>query len=113
MPKMEIFTTPYKRCTLIKTSGRVDGSNAPELARAFKELTDVGTFNLVFDMSEVNFMASAGWWVLIDVQKTCKRNRGELALACVQTGISDSLKLVGMDSYFSTFIDVTGAVGNF
>lgn len=110
---MDITTTPFKRCTLIKTAGRIDGSNAPELAKSFKELTDAGSFNLVFDMSDVHFMASAGWWVLIDVQKTCKRNRGELALACIQSGISDSLKLVGMDSYFSTFEDVTGAVGNF
>ena len=110
---MDITTTPYKRCTLIKTAGRIDGSNAPELAKSFKELTDAGSFNLVFDMSDVHFMASAGWWVLIDVQKTCKRNRGELALACIQSGISDSLKLVGMDSYFSTFENVTGAVGNF
>jgi anti-anti-sigma factor len=110
---MDITTTPYKRCTMIKTAGRIDGSNAPELAKAFKELTDAGSYNLVFDMSDVHFMASAGWWVLIDVQKTCKRNRGELALATIQTGISDSLKLVGMDSYFSTFEDVTGAVGNF
>lgn len=110
---MEITTTPYKRCTLIKTAGRIDGSNAPELAKAFKELTDSGIFNIVFDMSDVHFMASAGWWVLIDVQKTCKRNHGELGLACIQPGISDSLKLVGMDSYFSTFDDVTSAVGNY
>ncbi len=110
---MDITTTPYKRCTLLKTSGRIDGSNAPELAKAFKELMDGGVYNLVFDMTSVTFMASAGWWVLIDVQKTCKRNQGSLALACVSVTISDSLKLVGMDNYFSTFIDVTTAVGSF
>jgi anti-anti-sigma factor len=63
-------------------------------------------------MSDVVFMASAGWWVLIDTQKTCKP-AGELVLAKVDPGIKDSLELVGMGSYFNTFEDVTSAVGNF
>jgi hypothetical protein len=99
----------FQRCTLIKTAGH-DGWNA-QAGQSFKELTDA-TIQPGLHRPRI-FMASAGWWVLIDVQKTCKRNRGELALACIQSGISDSLKLVGMDSYFSTFDDVTGAVGNF
>ena len=110
---MEITTTPYKRCTLLKTAGRIDGSNAPELAKAFKELLDSGVYNLVFDMTAVTFMASAGWWVLIDVQKTCKKNQGQMVLACVSVSISDSLKLVGMDNYFKSFDDIITAVGSF
>jgi anti-anti-sigma factor len=111
---MDIGITHFKRCVVVKTQGRVDGSNAPELKVAFKELTDSGKFNLVFDMSEVNFMASAGWWVLIDTQKTCKQlNRGEVVLACIDQTIQGSLNLVGMSSYFKTFDDVTSAVGSF
>jgi anti-anti-sigma factor len=68
--------------------------------------------NIVFDMTDVNFMASAGWWVLIDTQKTCKPS-GELVLANIDQGIKDSLNLVGMGSYFKTFEDVTSAVGYF
>ena len=111
---MEIAITHYKRCVVIKTKGRMDSSNAPELKTAFKGLIDKGEFNLVFDMSEVNFMASAGWWVLIDTQKTCKQlNRGEVVLACIDKGIQDSLSLVGMSSYFKAFDDITSAVGSF
>lgn len=111
---MEITTTEYKRCTVLKTSGRVDGSNAPELREAFRTITESGDHNIVFDMTEVHFMASAGWWVLIDTQKTCKQaTRGELVLSNVDKGIMDSLKIVGMDGYFKTFDDVTSAVGSF
>jgi anti-anti-sigma factor len=80
---MDIQTTVHKRCTVIKTSGRIDGSNAPHLGKALKEILEKGVFNIVFDMSEVTFMASAGWWVLIDTQKNCKP-RGELVLASVE-----------------------------
>ena len=109
---MNIETTEFKRCTVIKTDGRIDGSNAPMLAQALKAITSKGMNNIVFDMSEVTFVASAGWWVLIDTQKTCKPS-GELVLVKVDKGIKDSLNLVGMGSYFRTFDDLTTAVGDF
>lgn len=109
---MEVQTTDYKRCTLVKTSGRIDGSNAPVLAKTLKGITARGIHNIVFDMSEITFVASAGWWVLIDTQKTCKPS-GELVLVKVEKGIKDSLNLVGMGSYFKTYDDVTTAVGDF
>jgi anti-anti-sigma factor len=110
---MDIQSTEFKRCTVIKTSGRVDGSNAPELGAALKQLNSNNIYHIVFDMTDVKFMASAGWWVLIDVQKTCKPKGGELVLAAVDKGIRDSLKLVGMDTYFKIYDDLTSAVGSF
>jgi anti-anti-sigma factor len=101
-----------KRCTVVKTSGRIDGSNAQELAQALKAVTGKNVYNIIFDMSDVNFVASAGWWVLIDTQKTCKPS-GELVLVKVDKGIRDSLNLVGMGSYFSIYDDLTTAVGSF
>ncbi len=109
---MEILTTEYKRCTVVKTSGRIDGSNAHELSQALKNLTTRGINNIVFDMTEVNFMASAGWWALIDTQKTCKPG-GEIVLSGVDKGIRESLNLVGMGTYFHVFDDLTSAVANF
>lgn len=111
---MNITTTEFKRCILVKADGRIDGANAPELRSVMRELTDKGKYNIVFDMSDINFMSSAGWWVLIDTQKTCQQfNRGELVLACVAKNIKDSLSLVGMLSFFKIFDDVTSAVGSF
>ena len=111
---MELTTTQYKRCDLVKAVGRIDGSNSPDLEKILTKLTDEGKYKLVIDMSEVNFMSSAGWWVLIRTQKTCKRyKRGEVALARVDERIRGSLDLVGMSSYFKIFEDVTSAVGSF
>lgn len=111
---MDVATTQFKRCDVVKMSGRVDSNTAPKLAEALNALTEAGRYKIVFDMSEVNFMSSKGWWVLIDTQKTCKRyKRGELVLASVDPSIQQSLDLVGMGSYFRIFDDLTAAVGNF
>lgn len=111
---MEIKHTPFKRCDLLKVTGRIDSYTAPQLEEALNKITDDGRFRIVLDLSEVDFISSRGWWVMVENQKKCKRfNRGELLLAELQEDIRNSLKLVGMDTYFKTFDDVTGAVGSF
>jgi anti-sigma B factor antagonist len=111
---MELNTIQYKRCDLVKAIGRIDGSTAPQLEEALNTLTNNGRYKIVFDMSEVNFMSSAGWWVLIRTQKACKRyKRGEVILASVDEKVRSSLDLVGMSSYFQIYDDLTSAVGSF
>jgi anti-sigma B factor antagonist len=111
---MEITTTQFKRCDAIKAVGRVDSSTAPGLEEAMNAIIESGRFKIVFDMSEVNFMSSKGWWVLIETQKKCKRyKRGEIVLVAVREEIRSSLDMVGMGSYFRIFDDVTSAVGSF
>jgi anti-sigma B factor antagonist len=111
---MEITTTQYKRCDVLKAIGRIDGSNAHEVEKAFNDITEAGRYKIIFDMSEITFVASRGWWVLIGAQKACKRfNRGEVVLVNVQPEIRKSLDLVGMGDYFKSFDDVTSAVGYF
>jgi len=47
---MEIMTTSYKRCDLVKALGRVDSNTAPELEDAFNQILDSGRTGIVFDM---------------------------------------------------------------
>ncbi len=77
-------------------------------------ITEAGRFNIVFDMSDVDFISSAGLRVLIDVQKTCKRlNRGQLVLAAVPERIYGALDLAGFVPLFNIFDDVLHAVDSF
>lgn len=111
---MDISTTQYKRCDVVKMNGRVDSNTAPMLEEVLTSLTQNGRYKIVFDMTDVDFISSKGWWVLIEMQKACRRyNRGEVVLACVQDRIRDSLNLVGMGSYFKIFNDLTSAVASF
>jgi anti-anti-sigma factor len=109
---MDFLSTEHKRCTVLKTSGRIDGSNAPDLGIALKEIIKKGVYNIVLDMTDVHFMSSAGWRELINAQKSCK-SRGEVVLACVDKGIQESLSWVGMDTLFKIYPDLTSAVGSF
>ncbi len=111
---MNVITKQHKHCDLIKVSGRVDNASAPRLGDAFNAIIEAGRFNIVLDMSEVEYISSAGLRVLIDAQKTCKRwNRGEVVLAGVPRPVYEVLELVGFAPLFRFSEDITTAVGSF
>lgn len=111
---MDVTTNQFKRCDLVKVTGRIDSYTAPQLAEAFDAINGAGRFKIVFDMSGVDYVSSAGLRVMINTQKTCKRwNRGEMILAGVPQRIYDALNLTGFVPLFKLFDDVTEAVGSF
>ena len=111
---MEVITKKFKRCDLVKAVGRIDSNTAPRLAEAFDAINEADQYRIVFDMSEVDFISSAGLRVLINTQKTCKRwNRGELVLACVSERVHAALDLAGFVPLFKFYDDVVEAVGGF
>jgi len=111
---MEVTTEQFKRCDLVEATGRIDSQTAPQLAEAFNAIHEAGRFKIVFDMSGVDFISSAGLRVMISVQKTCKRwNRGEMVLAGVPQRVYETLDLAGFVPLFQFFDDVVAAVGSF
>jgi len=110
---MEITTTQYNRCDVVKMTGRIDTYTAPKLQETMDAVLDSGKNNIVFDMGEVDFLSSKGLWVLTETQKKCKKNRGKLVLVNTDEKIRKSFELVGMSDYFEIFDDLTAAVGGF
>jgi len=110
---MEIETKSLKRADVVKVSGRVDSSTAPDLEKVLKELMEQGNFRIVVDMSDLKFISSAGLRVLISTAKTCRRwNRGDVFLAALPKEIQGAFELAGLTRVFKIFPDAVDAVGN-
>jgi anti-sigma B factor antagonist len=106
--------TEYKRCELVNISGRVDSFTAPKLGEALSEITQNNQYNVILEMSNVEYVSSAGLRVMIDIQKTCKQqNKGEVILVSVPKRIFETLELAGFVPLFRFFDNVTEAVGYF
>lgn len=110
---MEITVTEYKRCDVVQPKGRLDSNTVPDLQEKLKGIMDQGKYKIVLDMTDVTFVSSRGWWLLIDTQKQCKPHHGEVIIVNLNQDIQDSLNLVGMGDYFKLFDDLTAAVGSF
>jgi anti-sigma B factor antagonist len=110
---MEISTKKLKHCNLVKISGRVDSSTAPQFSQALDSQIAKGTYKIVLDMSDLEYMSSAGFRALLGAQRNCRRyNRGEIVLAAVPTRIREALELAGFTELFKSFADPLEAVGS-
>lgn len=111
---MEITTQEFKHCDLIKVKGRVDSATAPDFSKALEKTNNDGKFKIAVDMSELEYMSSAGFRALLATQRNCKRyNRGELVLVGIPERIREALELAGFTELFKTFDDPLEAVGSF
>ncbi len=111
---MEVTTQEFKQCNLVTVKGRVDSATASQLGEALEKTTKDGRYKIVLDMSEVEYMSSAGLRVLIVTQKECKKlNRGEVVLAAVSQRIKEALELAGFIPLFTFYDEVTPAIGHF
>jgi anti-sigma B factor antagonist len=111
---MEITAQEFKHCEMIKIKGRVDSATAPQLAQALESANENGKYKLVVDMSDLEYMSSAGFRALLAAQRNSKKyNRGEVVLVTVPARIREALELAGFTELFKTFDDPLAAVGHF
>ena len=108
---MEITTKEFQHIELITIKGRVDSVVASQLAEALEAAHHRGKYKVVIDMSQLEYMSSAGFRALGDAQRTGKRlNRGEVVLAHVPDNIREALELVGFTEYFKILDNVASAL---
>lgn len=108
---MNIVLAQKNQVDIVQVTGRVDSFTAPKLAEAFQTLLRSNRYKIVFDMSGIDYVSSAGLRVMIDVQKTCRQSeKGELVLAGVPRRIHETLELAGFLPLFRCFGDVESAL---
>jgi anti-sigma B factor antagonist len=90
---MNIEMRELKHVSVVKVSGRVDSSTAPELEKALQGLMDSDRNQIVLDLQETEYMSSAGLQVLVAVHKATKKNGGGLCLAQPSTRVREVLDL--------------------
>lgn len=111
--KVDIEVESFKRVDVVTVDGRIDSSNASQLDEAFNGLTEEGRYQLVADLSGVEYMSSAGLRALVAVLRECKKHRGDVRIASPSERMQEVLNLAGLNSVFTVYDDTTAAVGSY
>ncbi len=110
----KILTKQYKRVDLVEIDGRIDSSTAPQLEEALQKIIKDGRYRIVVDMSETDFMSSAGLRALLSALKQTRRfNRGAVRLAAMPDRIKKAFDLAGLLDVFKVYDNSVDAVGSF
>jgi anti-sigma B factor antagonist len=92
-----------------KLAGRLDSSSAPA---AEKQLTDLigGAPRLAIDLSNLDYISSAGLRVLLLVARKVQHEQGKLALFGLAPSVREVFSISGFDTIFTVRDDAAGAL---
>jgi serine/threonine-protein kinase RsbW len=84
----------------ITPNGRLDELHAEHLTDVLNEQLAAGHRWLIINMSEVEFLSSAGLKALVSAWQRVRDQKGELALAAVRPRVGEVLEMIGLDMVF-------------
>ncbi len=112
---MEIFISEdVIRIITVAPKGRLDAFTAPNLRTRVDQLLDEGVHHFILDLSEVDFLDSAGLAVLVSVLKRARQAGGNVRLVRPkqEAGLR-ILRLTKFDRVFDMMDTPSEALGSF
>lgn len=79
----------------VKISGRMDTNTAPEVEESLKESID-GITELIIDLSDLEYISSAGLRVLLAAQKIMNK-QGSMTVTGVNSSIMEIFEVTGFN----------------
>lgn len=109
MSDFQIQKTETGGITVLAIRGKLDARTAPTLSGELKGLVGTGHARIICDLSEVNYIASAGVGTLKAGLVDARKNGGDLRLAGLQKEVQDIFDVLGFTKLFTIAADVNAA----
>jgi stage II sporulation protein AA (anti-sigma F factor antagonist) len=110
---MEISVNEYKPVNVVSIIGSIDALTSMDFSSFMSRQIEQGRNQLVVDLSQVDYMSSAGLRAVLSVLKETRQLGGDLRLAAAQPGVEKILKLSGFMSILKFYPRVEEALTSF
>lgn len=97
--------------SVLAVTGEVDVHTAPELDAALTQVVEAGKYQIVVDLSGVEFLDSTGLGVLVKALKRVREHDGALAVVATTDRISKVFRITGLDSAIGLHESLESALG--
>jgi anti-anti-sigma factor len=101
--KMNITQQQQDGIINLAISGRLDAVSAVEADKEFSKVLDAGHDRLLINLSELNYISSAGLRVLLVVAKRIQQNGGKVVLTALTPNVKEVFEISGFSSIFKIF----------
>ncbi|MCB9451672.1 MAG: STAS domain-containing protein [Anaerolineaceae bacterium] len=109
---LDINVSNEQQITLVEVRGRIDSMNAHQLGEGLSGEIDNGHIQLVLDLSQVDYMSSAGLREIVSALKKVQ-GQGDVRLAQPSPRVREVLEMAGLDTIFRIFDTQAEAVGSY
>jgi anti-anti-sigma factor len=110
---MQISALTQNQTSIVTISGSVDAQTAGEVTQYLSGQISAGWRQIILDMSQIDFMSSAGLRAILIALKGSRQQGGDLYLAGAQAGVEKVLKMAGFTSFVKTFATIEEAAAEF
>lgn len=97
--------------SVVEAAGEVDVYTAPQLDEELTRIVESGTYALVVDLTNVDFLDSTGLGVLVKTLKRVREHGGSLAIVATADRITKVFRITGLDSVMTLTDSVDAATG--
>ncbi len=110
---MKISQSEDKGLVLFTLEGRIDSVGAGELDEALQKVAAVGKYKMVLEMSNVQYINSAGLRTLADILTQNRNHNGDLRLVALNPKVERVFRIIGFDKFFDTYDTLQEATAGF
>lgn len=107
---MEVKFDKQRNALVVAVKGRMDAITAPDFESQCSEYIDQGQFLVVADLTELEYISSAGLRSILQIAKKLKQNKGQINFCCLSGIIQHVFSISGFDSMFSFYDSVDQAL---
>jgi anti-sigma B factor antagonist len=99
--------------SIIKVGGYIDTTTSSELERALDVLLKAGTFRIIIDLGNVDYISSAGWGIFISEIKGIRERGGDLKLARMIPDVYEVFELLEFHYILKAYDTIEQAIQEF
>lgn len=102
-----------KTIKYLKFSGKISNENGFELNKKFPEFFEDGNYNIILDLSDLNYINSTGIAIIFSMFFRCQDNKGKLIIGGIHDFIKKVLAIMTLPEGFKIYSNKEEALNNF
>jgi anti-anti-sigma factor len=108
-----VFGSKNPDIVIIQISGYIDQSNSEHVDKSITQVLNNGKTKIVLDLSNLNYISSAGWGVFVGRIKSVHQLGGNIKIAAMQPQVLDVFQMLEFFHIIEEFDTVEEAVASY
>lgn len=104
---------PRGEITVVRVTGYVDTTTSHELEKKIDSILERRIYNIVVDLSGVDYVSSAGWGIFIGEIREIREQGGDLKLAGMSPDVYEVFELLEFQNILEAYATAADAVERF
>ncbi|MBP7792276.1 MAG: STAS domain-containing protein [Candidatus Goldbacteria bacterium] len=98
---------------IIQCRGYIDTATSSMLEKTLGDVIKAKNYKILIDLSEVDYISSAGWGIFISEIKNIRKNKGDLKLVNMKPEVMEIFELLDFTNILEYYKTLDDALKNF